>query len=94
MKPTSPGYATYNVEPNLGGLQWMQGKVPTPKGNIEIYASKEQIKIRAGMGTGIVRIKSKTQPAGKNISATAKGGDVYEITVQPGAEYVINYNAN
>ena len=32
VKPTSPGYATYMVEPNLGGLQWMQGKVPTPSG--------------------------------------------------------------
>ncbi|MBL7743402.1 MAG: alpha-rhamnosidase, partial [Chitinophagaceae bacterium] len=30
VKPTSAGYATYEVVPNLGGLQWMQGKVPTP----------------------------------------------------------------
>ena len=91
VKPTSAGYATYVVEPNLGGLQWMQGKVPTPKENIELYISKEQIKIKGAAGTGTLRIKSKTQPAGKNINAVAKGNDLYEITIQPGVEYVINY---
>ena len=93
VKPTSPGYATYIVEPNLGGLQWMEGKVPTPKENIELYVSKEQIKIKGAAGKGTLRIKSKTQPSGKNITATAKGNDMYEITVQPGVEYLISYNA-
>jgi len=93
VKPTSAGFATYVVEPNLGGLQWMQGKVPTPKENIELYVSKEQIKIKGAAGTGTLRVKSKTQPTGKNISATAKGNDVYEITVQPGQEYSISYIA-
>ena len=39
VKPTSAGYATYVVEPNLGGLQWMQGKVPTPNGEIDLNVS-------------------------------------------------------
>jgi hypothetical protein len=93
VKPTSAGYATYVVEPNLAGLQWMQGKVPTPKENIELYVSKEQIKIKGAAGTGILKIKSKTQPTGKNINATAKGNDLYEITIQPGVEYIINYSS-
>ena len=94
IKPTSAGYATYIVEPNLGGLQWMQGKVPTPKENIELYVSKEQIKIKGAAGIGTLRVKSKTQPTGKNISVTAKGNDLYEITVQPGVEYVVSYSTN
>ena len=93
IKPTSPGYATYVVEPNLGGLQWMQGKVPTPNNNIELYVSKEQVKIKGASGTGTLRIKSKTQPSGKNINTLAKGNDIYEITIQPGVEYIINYSA-
>jgi len=93
VKPTSPGYATYIVEPNLGGLQWMQGKVPTPKDDIEIYVSKEQIRIKGAAGEGTLRIKSKTQPLGKNISAVAIGGDVYEITIKPEVEYMVNYKA-
>ena len=37
VSPTAPGYETYTVQPQLGGLQWMQGKVPTPNGDIEMY---------------------------------------------------------
>ena len=92
IKPTSPGYATYAVEPNLGGLQWMQGKVPTPNGDIELRVSTSEIKIKGATGVGTIRITSKTQPAGKNVSAVLKG-DVYEITIQPGVAYIINYSA-
>jgi alpha-L-rhamnosidase len=93
VKPTSAGYATYVIEPSLGGLQWMQGKVPTPKGDISIYINKEQIKITGAEGTGTVRIKSKTKPTGKNIAVVDKGENRYEISIQPGVEYVISYKA-
>jgi alpha-L-rhamnosidase len=91
VRPTSPGYATYIVEPNLGGLQWMQGKIPTPAGEIDLYVSKEQIKIKGVAGIGSLRIKSKTKPAGTNLTYKSIGRDSYEITINPGIEYVINY---
>ncbi|HKZ66762.1 MAG TPA: alpha-L-rhamnosidase C-terminal domain-containing protein, partial [Chitinophagaceae bacterium] len=91
VKPTSPGYATYVIEPNLGGLEWIQGKVPTPKGDIELHVSKEQIKVTGAAGTGTLRIKSKTKPTGKDIAVVFKRADVYEIVIKPGTEYVINY---
>jgi alpha-L-rhamnosidase len=94
IKPTSPGYATYVIEPNLGGLQWMQGKVPTPKGDIKLYISKERIKIKAASGIGTVRIKSKTSPTGQNLSVKKTTNEVYEIKIQPGVEYVINYKSS
>jgi hypothetical protein len=93
VKPTAPGYTSYVVEPSLGGLEWMQGKVPTPNGNIELHVTKEQAKIKAAAGAGTVVLKSKTQPTGNNITAVAKGSDLYEIAVKPGTEYVINYKA-
>jgi alpha-L-rhamnosidase len=93
VKPTAPGYAKYSVEPNLGGLQWMQGKVPTPNGVIELYVDKEQVKIKGAAGEGTIKLKSKTQPTGNNISAASKGNDLYEFTVKPGVEYIINYKA-
>jgi len=92
VKPTSPGYATYVIEPNLGGLEWMKGKVPTPNGDIEIYVSKGQIKITGAVGMGTLRIKSKTQPAGNSINVISQGSDIYEISIHPGMEYVINYS--
>jgi alpha-L-rhamnosidase len=93
VKPTGPGYASYTVEPSLGGLQWMQGKVPTPTGVIDLYCSTTQVKIKAGSGTGILKIKSKTTPSGKNITLNAKGGNTYEITIQPGVDVLVTYKA-
>lgn len=93
VKPTSPGYGEYVVEPNLGGLEWMQGKVPTPDGDIELYVSKEQVKIKGATGEGTIKLKSKTQPSGDNITVVEKGNDLYEIIVKPDVEYVINYKA-
>jgi hypothetical protein len=93
VKPTAPGYSAYEVKPILGGLQWMEGKVPTPHGNINLYCSKTQIKIKADEGAGTLRIKSTTQPTGNNIKSNAALDNNYEITIQPGVEYVINYKA-
>ncbi len=93
VKPTLPGYAAYLVEPNLGGLEWMQGKVPTPNGDIELYVSKTQVKIKGATGEGTIRLKSKSQPSGANVVAVAKGNDMYEITVKSQTEYTINYKA-
>ena len=38
VQPTKPGYADYEVHPHLGGLDWIEGCVPTPRGMIHIYA--------------------------------------------------------
>jgi hypothetical protein len=94
VSPTQPGYQTYTIQPQLGGLQWMQGKVPTPNGDIEVYCSTEQIKINAATGTGTLHFRSKTKPTGDNIIVNALGDDVYEITIEVGKEYVVNYKAN
>ena len=40
VTPTSPGFATYDVKPNLGGLDWIEGDVPTPWGRIHVRADK------------------------------------------------------
>jgi alpha-L-rhamnosidase len=93
VKPTSPGYATYVVEPKLGGLQWMQGKVPTPGGDIELYVSKKQVKVKGASGTGVLKLKSTSKPSGKNLVVKEVGSGNYEITVQPGIEYLIDYKA-
>jgi len=93
VKPTSPGYAGYLVEPNTGGLQWIQGKVPTPAGNIELYCSTTLIKIKSPAGSGTLRIKSKTTPTAKGLVFNALGQNKYELTILPGIEYSVNYKA-
>ncbi|MDB4919573.1 alpha-rhamnosidase [Mucilaginibacter sp.] len=93
VKPLSPGYQAYIVEPNLGGLQWMEGAIPTPNGAIKLYCSTKQIRISADEGNGILRFKSKTAPVCKQTMVMAKGKNVYEIQMQKGETFVIDYNA-
>jgi hypothetical protein len=59
-----------------------------------LYCSTKQIKVKAPAGIGTLKIKSKTKPTGKDITAKAVGADNYEITIQPGVEYVIDYSNN
>jgi len=91
VKPTSAGYSTYLIEPELGGLEWMEGKVPTPGGEIEVSVSTRQIRVKGATGTGILKFKSKTVPKGKDMVITGTGMNGYEVKMEPGREYVIMY---
>ncbi len=91
VKPTAPGYAKYLVEPELGGLKWMEGKVPTPDGIIELKITKNQINLTGAGGEGLLRFRSRKQPRSADgiISMTDKG--VYEMKVEKGKRYLVNY---
>jgi hypothetical protein len=91
VKPTSPGYATYLIEPKLGGLEWMQGTVPTPNGNIELYCSTKEIKVKGVEGAGILRFKSKTKPVSKTGTITSVANGVYEMMIDAGKDYLVLY---
>ena len=91
VKPTGPGYSTYTVEPVLGGLQWMQGSVPTPAGNIEMYVSTKEIKIKGAAGTGTLKFKSKTKPVGNVGSVQSLGSNEYTIAIEKDKNYNISY---
>lgn len=92
VKPTAPGYANYVVEPNLGGLEWMEGKVPTPDGDIEVYISATEIKITGAGGTGTLKFKSKSKPVSVDGNFTDKGNGNYELMIEKGKGYTVNYN--
>jgi alpha-L-rhamnosidase len=93
VKPLSAGYKTWVAEPSLGGLKWMEGTVPMPEGEVKLYCSTSQIKIKGDSGTGTLRFKSKTTPVCKEGTIVEKGKDIYEVQIQKGKDFVINYNA-
>jgi hypothetical protein len=93
VKPLSPGYNTYLIEPVLGGLQWMEGSVPTPNGGINIYCSNKQIRIKSDEGTGTLRIRSKSKPRVKDLAVQSVGNNTYEISIEMGKLYSISYEA-
>lgn len=89
VRPTSPAYANYTIEPDRGGLKWIEGAVPTPNGLIKVYCSETQIKVKADEGTGTLKFKSKKQPVCKSGTIKNVGNGVYEMTVERGVEYEV-----
>ena len=70
VRPTQPGYETYEVHPNLGDLDWLQGDVPTPFGLIHIEMSRQEVSVRSngGHGTLIIGTRQIDIPAGEKIT--------------------------
>lgn len=93
VKPTKPGYAEYEIKPNLGGLQWIEGKVPTPNGNVSLYCSTNEIKVKASKGMGTLIINSKSKPTSNYGNITILGKHQYQLEIQPNTPYHINYKA-
>ena len=71
VKPTKPGYETYEIRPTLGGLSWMEGEVPTPFGKIYVRMNGQTITVRSdgGQGTLIIGGRHIDIPAGEEVSA-------------------------
>lgn len=62
VKPLQPGYKEFEIKPELGDLEWFESSVPTPNGDINVYASKSEIKVSATEGEGTLVFKSKNTP--------------------------------
>ncbi len=69
VQPTSPGYKTFEMRPNLGGLKEMEGTVPTPFGCVYIKMNKKQVTVKSDSDGGTLIIGEKTIeiPEGKEI---------------------------
>ncbi len=91
VKPSSPGYNTYSVEPCLGDLQWIEGDVPTPEGKIHVFCNTNKIKVKSDSGTGTLRFKSSSKPICKTNPVIKVGDREYEITVPKNVEIEVKY---
>ncbi len=43
VRPSEPGFAKYEVKPNLGALQWANGSFSTPRGRITVKATPTHV---------------------------------------------------
>ncbi|UGU15748.1 alpha-rhamnosidase [Sinomicrobium kalidii] len=91
VKPTSPGYATYEVRPELGGLKWMEGKVPAPEGEITVYCSRNEIRVTGAGGKGTLVFKSRNVPECRGAKPVKTGDHIYQLTIAPGKTYRVKY---
>jgi hypothetical protein len=46
VRPTSPGYSSFVIEPHLGDTRWAKGSVPTPAGPILVEVRRVKAKLR------------------------------------------------
>jgi hypothetical protein len=93
VHPTQPGYAAYVVEPKLGGLEWIEGKVPTPHGDIAVAASLKEIRVSAPGGQGVLRFASTSTPRSKDGAIRTAGVGSYEMVLEAGKQYSVSYTA-
>jgi hypothetical protein len=55
VTPTSPGFATFTVQPHRGDLAWAKGDVPTPHGLIHVEWTRTMLTVRSAPGTRWVK---------------------------------------
>ena len=92
VKPLSPGYQKYIVEPELGGLEWIEGKVPTSDNEIAVMMSRNKINIKTpSNSTGILRFKSNIKPICKEGIISSSGEKMYELELLPNRDYQVSY---
>ncbi|MCR2807535.1 alpha-L-rhamnosidase-related protein [Paenibacillus soyae] len=93
VTPSSPGYETYLVQPNLGGLERMKGTVPTGKGLVSVEADATSLRIHGTYGTGVLAFTSAEMPECQEGEVRPLGGNRYEIAIEAGRTYSVSYKA-
>jgi alpha-L-rhamnosidase len=102
VHPETPGFATVTIAPDLCGLQWASGQVPTPNGEIGVtlHASKDAMKVTVVLpkhitAKVILPAPSSEQPwivNGKSISATKISSGKISIALSGDGTYEITTN--
>ncbi len=58
VEPTSPGYKTFTVKPNLMCFKNIEGNVPTPFGTVYVKMDENKILVRADAEGGVLTVGS------------------------------------
>jgi hypothetical protein len=96
VQPETEGYGTFSIRPVLAGLQWIEGVVPVPGGEISVYADEQQIRVSVTAtvtGKGYLCFSSATNPGSNVGTVEPQGNDEYKVSILPHKAYTINYRA-
>ena len=91
IQPVKAGYREFSVTPNLGGLQWMEGTVPTPHGEIKLYMDTKSIKVTASEGKGYLTFASKSKPKTSKGTIEKLSDGKYRLLIDGKEEVVVRY---
>jgi alpha-L-rhamnosidase len=94
VQPVEAGYSRYKVEPKQGVLEWMEGKVPTPRGDIALYMDSDRIVVTTcSSGVGTLVFGSEGLPEASEGKLTPLGDNRYELLLEkPDHTYEIKLN--
>jgi alpha-L-rhamnosidase len=93
VTPAKPGYEEVLIRPSLGGLDWMEGKVPVPEGEVTVYMDEETIRVSVPAGMGRLQFHSNAPPEVSGGVLTNPEKDQYELRFDlPGQLYVVHYS--
>lgn len=67
VRPLTPGYRTFEVAPNPGGLAWFEGTVPVGKGNVKICFRDGVLEVLADVDGGILVWENKRYVLAKGV---------------------------
>ena len=94
VKPTKPGYEEFEIKPALGGLEWFESSIPTPNGDIKVYADKSEIRVSAGEGKGSLIFKSINTPKTDIGEIEKTGENEYKLHIEGNEQQVrVKYKA-
>jgi len=93
VAPTSAGYATYRIAPNLGGLTHMKGTVPTGSGRVTVEMDRQTIRVESTFGAGVLVFVSAERPVCGEGEVRACGNGRYEVSIEAGRSYRVSYQA-
>lgn len=82
VRPIAAGYTAWECRPNLGGLQWMKGDVPTPFGNIHVEMAGKEISLRSDGGIGYLYVSSASRPTTSSGKPEAMGDNMWKIKIE------------
>ena len=91
IQPVKAGYSEFSIAPNLGGLQWMEGTVPTPHGEIKLYMDTKSIKVTATEGKGYLTFASKSKPKASKGTIEKLSDGKYRLLIDGKEEVVVRY---
>ncbi|MDR2914433.1 MAG: alpha-rhamnosidase [Tannerella sp.] len=90
VKPEKEGYKEFSITPVLGDLEWMEGSVPTPNGDIKVYMDKQQIKVSATEGEGYLYFTGKSTPQTNSGTIERIEENKYKLKINPSTGYLVN----
>lgn len=70
VHPTAAGYETFDVIPQLGGLEWIEGTVPVNGGKVYIKMTKNYLEVTSSLNGGEVHFGKKKYNLEKDITFT------------------------